>query len=156
MQISKKGFTLIEVMLAASILGIGCLGVLGLMITAIQNNTNAHNRTHAVYLAERYTTQFQLESKECNNSAWHQLSDGSDEYNGMKYFVLCKNVTTGQSVRVNEINGGTSQRTPVALRVVWGTDCTEAQAQKLDKFDDTRKSSNCNFITTTFVPFNAN
>lgn len=49
----QRGFTLLEVMVAAVILSIGCLGVLGMLLTAINNNRLAHDRTVAITLAEQ-------------------------------------------------------------------------------------------------------
>ncbi len=49
----QRGFTLIEVMVAAVVLSIGCLGVLAMLLTTINNNRIAHDRTVAVTLAEQ-------------------------------------------------------------------------------------------------------
>ena len=59
----RKGFTLIEVMLAAAILGIGALGVLGMLTTVIRQNGVTQDRTAATYLAESVVTRIELGAK---------------------------------------------------------------------------------------------
>ena len=53
MRMSRKGFTLIEVMVAAAILGIGCMGVLGMLITSMRYGATNARRTEAVNIAEQ-------------------------------------------------------------------------------------------------------
>jgi type IV pilus assembly protein PilV len=46
------GFTLLEVLVAVLILSIGLLGIAGLMLNTVQNNTVASQRTIATFLAQ--------------------------------------------------------------------------------------------------------
>jgi len=48
---TNKGFSLIEVMVAAFVLAIGLLGIAGLQITAIKSNHSAFSRTQSTQLA---------------------------------------------------------------------------------------------------------
>ena len=45
-----KGFTLVEVLIAVIVLGIGLLGIAGLQLTGIKNNYTAYTRSQAVDL----------------------------------------------------------------------------------------------------------
>ena len=146
MRISKKGFTLIEVMVAAAILGIGCLGVLGLMMTAIRHNNESHLRTKAIYIAEAEATRFQIEQATCAND-WTQIvtdADLPDEKND--FMVFCKQF----SDTTEEIGG----EHPIAIRVAWGQGCTNDMVGGLDEFANARTNSQCDFVTVSYVPFN--
>lgn len=46
-----RGFTLIEVLVAILVMGVGVLGVTGLQLVSLQNNSNALARAEAVQLA---------------------------------------------------------------------------------------------------------
>lgn len=48
----ERGFTLIEVMIALFILGVGLLGMSALMTKSVQANQSAYHRTVALYIAE--------------------------------------------------------------------------------------------------------
>jgi len=51
-QLNKKtGFTLIEVLIAMVVLGVGLLGLAGLQATSLKNNQSAYNRSQATQLA---------------------------------------------------------------------------------------------------------
>lgn len=60
----RKGFTLIEVMLAGSILAIGCLGVLAMLLTVVDHNNVSQHRTDATYLAEMLLDQLEVSVSE--------------------------------------------------------------------------------------------
>jgi type IV pilus assembly protein PilV len=47
-----KGFTLLEVLVAVLVLSFGLLGIAGLLIATVQNNTIAAQRTTATFLAQ--------------------------------------------------------------------------------------------------------
>ncbi len=53
MKLNKKGFSLIELLVALSILAIGLLGIIPLAITTIRLNTYQNQMLNAKYLAER-------------------------------------------------------------------------------------------------------
>lgn len=61
----RKGFTVIEAMVASAILAIGALGVLGMLVTSISYNRNTHERMAAITLAEQ-----QLSEVEAYASIW--------------------------------------------------------------------------------------
>lgn len=46
----NSGFTLIEILIATLILAVGLLGLAGLQVTSIRNNTSAYNRSQATQL----------------------------------------------------------------------------------------------------------
>ncbi len=48
----QHGFTLVEVLVAVSVFAIGLMGLAGLQLTAMKNNTSAHARTVATMLAQ--------------------------------------------------------------------------------------------------------
>lgn len=47
----QLGFSLVEVMVAVSVFSIGLMGLAGLQLTAMKNNSSAHSRTVATMLA---------------------------------------------------------------------------------------------------------
>lgn len=48
---NSKGFSLIEILVAVLILGIGLLGVAAMQVMSLQNVTSSESRTHATLLA---------------------------------------------------------------------------------------------------------
>ena len=67
----KKGFTLIEVMLAMGVFAIGILAVASMQITAFQGNRSARLRTEAVTCASEYM-------EDLVNQGYSAITDGSD------------------------------------------------------------------------------
>ena len=63
----RRGFTMIEVMVAGAILAIGCLGVLAMLLTTIDFNRQAHLRTQAITLAEQQLAIVEAASQNSNN-----------------------------------------------------------------------------------------
>lgn len=59
----KTGFTLLEVMIAAGVLGIGCFGVLSMLLTAQDNNSLSGARSEAIIIAERYQAALENEAR---------------------------------------------------------------------------------------------
>ena len=59
----NAGFTLLEVMIAAGILAIGCFGILRMLLTAQDNNNISSSRSEAVIIAERYQSAMENESR---------------------------------------------------------------------------------------------
>lgn len=57
----RRGFTLLEVMIAGAILAIGALGVLGMLVTVIDNNRASRDRTTAITIAELRLAQLQAD-----------------------------------------------------------------------------------------------
>ncbi len=49
----RKGFTLIEVMIAIAVFAVGCVGVLGYLWTSIRQNSINNDRTTALTIAEQ-------------------------------------------------------------------------------------------------------
>lgn len=70
MKLSKKGFSLIELLVALSILAIGLLGIIPLAITTIRLNAFQNQMLNAKYLAERqaeYLRSISLNSPDLTN-----------------------------------------------------------------------------------------
>ena len=63
----RRGFTMIEVMVAGAILAIGCLGILAMQLTTINYNRQAHMRTQAVTLAEQQLAILEAAATDKNN-----------------------------------------------------------------------------------------
>ena len=55
---NDSGFTLVEVMIALSVLLIGLLGIAGMLVVAIDSNGSTKRTTEATYLAEQTLEQF--------------------------------------------------------------------------------------------------
>lgn len=139
----NKGFTLIEVMVAAAIFGIGCLGVIGLMMTVVKHSNEAHMRTEAVTIAESkiaYLHSIGSASGCVGQTSWKSM-DTKDIYK-----IYCREYST------------TATTKPIAIRVVWGSDgsecsLSESSIDNLDTFNDS-KSTGCEFVTLSYVPVN--
>ena len=157
MRISKKGFTLIEVMVAATILAIGCLGVLGLMMTAIKYNNNVHMRTTATYIAEQEVALFESigNTTKCAGSTWVNITTATVFSTGDLKFapkgmdpdfeIYCRTYKTEASTD------------PIAIRVTWGTSggkCSAISGFTVNKLDSysTSKAIDCDFVTLPYVP----
>ena len=167
----KRGFTLIEVMVAAAILAIGCLGVLAMMLTTIEFNAVSHDRTNAVFLAEQELSRLEVLAEDLNNwdangvfeakvasgnaaiaNAWQYMAPATGLSYPSNYLV---------AVRQHNPDSGT---TPIEnsffgeLRVIWSTNgaTCAGEADTLAIFDtlSTAKSddySHCAFVTLPFV-----
>jgi len=66
----KKGFSLVEFMIAISILGIGLLALAGLQSTAIRGNRTSKDVTSAILLAEK-------KMEELKNTSFTALANGT-------------------------------------------------------------------------------
>ena len=157
MRMSKKGFTLIEVMVAGAILAIGCLGVLGLMMTAIKYNNNVHMRTTATYIAEQEVALFESlgHTTKCSAESWVNITNENVFSSGDLKFapkgmdpdfeIYCRTYRTEASIN------------PIAIRVTWGTSGGKCSAitgftvSNLDNFS-TSKNIDCDFVTLPYVP----
>ncbi len=67
---NKKGFSLVEFMIAIAVLAIGLLALVGLQSTAIKGNASAKNLTSAVLLAEKKMEEFK-------NTAFNSVTIGT-------------------------------------------------------------------------------
>jgi type IV pilus assembly protein PilV len=67
---NKKGFSLVEFMIAISILAIGLLALVGLQSTSIRGNASSKNKNSAILLAEK-------KMEELKNTAFTSLSIGT-------------------------------------------------------------------------------
>ena len=153
----KRGFTLIEVMVAAAILAIGCLGVLAMMLTTIEFNAVSHDRTNAVFLAEQELSRLEVLAEDLNN--WD--ANGVFEAKVAPATGLSYPSNYLVAVRQHNPDSGT---TPIEnsffgeLRVIWSTNgaTCAGEADTLANFDtlSTAKSddySHCAFVTLPFV-----
>ncbi len=170
----KRGFTLIEVMVAAAILAIGCLGVLAMMLTTIEFNAASHDRTNAVYLAEQQLSRLEVIAAE--GTSWNGPSGefnalvaggdtGSAITNSWQYLKPDTNVPfpTGYQVAVRKHDKDPSASAIQGsffgeMRVIWSTNenaCNIAANDlvNLDTFDNAKDSTykHCAFVTLPFV-----
>jgi type IV pilus assembly protein PilV len=60
MQKTESGFTLLEVLIAVLVLTFGLLGIAGLLLTTVQNNSVASQRTIATFLAQDMADRMRL------------------------------------------------------------------------------------------------
>lgn len=67
---NKKGFSLVEFMIAIAILSIGLLSLVGLQSTAIRGNLTSKNMTSAILLAEKKMEEFK-------NTSFTSLNNGT-------------------------------------------------------------------------------
>ena len=164
----RRGFTLIEAMLAGAILAIGCLGVLGILIAVIQQNDVSQRRTEGMYVAELLLNR--LETMDATKQTGSPLSDIKSA-SASRWFALEQNSTVGNRYTANgDVNGSgdyiahymvlpssaTGTTNSVidsgafvrgALRVSWrrptgGGDCT---------FNEGTPSENCDSVSLPFV-----
>lgn len=82
----RKGFTLIEVMLAGSILAIGCLGVLAMLLTVVDHNNVSQHRTDATYLAEMLLDQLEMSVSE-KDGQFPSMSNPEQWSGSLQYYT---------------------------------------------------------------------
>src|SRR5690554_36825 len=75
---AQRGFSMIEVLVAVLILGIGLLGAGALQLLAIQNINNAELRTQATLFAQELSEL----ARTAGNPTDFEVEDGSTENNG--------------------------------------------------------------------------
>lgn len=68
----KEGFTLVEVMVALVVFLIGFLGMAGLLVTVVQSNRGASNRTRADQLLYEKVEEF-------TSTPYRDIATGTDE-----------------------------------------------------------------------------
>ena len=167
----RRGFTLIEAMLAGAILAIGCLGVLGILIAVIQQNDVSQRRTEGMYVAELLLNR--LETMDATKQTGSPLSDIKSA-SASRWFALEQNSTVGNRYTANgDVNGSgdyiahymvlpssatgttptsssetiqTSQYVRGALRVMWA----KPNAQGACNFE-ADIDSNCDSVSLPFV-----
>jgi type IV pilus assembly protein PilV len=81
---NKKGFSLIEVLVALVILSIAILATAGLMVTTTKNNSFGNNMTEAATLA-------QDKMEELLVTPWGDISTNNDEVPGSTGFRFTRN-----------------------------------------------------------------
>ena len=165
----RRGFTMIEVMVAGAILAIGCLGILAMLLTTINYNRETHLRTQAVTLAEQQVSEFQAASinwtatntptpitflKQCTVNTWCHLNVVN--VNGSK--IENVNAPPAQfAVGYNLIvNNDTEVRG--SMRVIWNrktNGCYSEEALSANSFVQTdtvsQHSNACGFISIPFA-----
>lgn len=112
------GFTLLEVMIAASVLAIACFGILRMLLTAQDNNAISGARSDAIIIAERYQSAMENEARAATKSETNPpvitLAPGNKEV--LSNVIAPANA--GQWVRLGKVNalgvdGSTSSNTMV-------------------------------------------
>lgn len=96
----RRGFTLIEAMLAGAILAIGCLGVLGILIAVIQQNDVSQRRTEGMYVAELLLNR--LETMDATKQTGSPLSEIKSA-SASRWFALEQNSTVGNRYTANGV-----------------------------------------------------
>ena len=168
----RQGFTLIEVMVAAAVLAVGCLGVLGMLMTSINHNREARDSSAAVTIAEQALYDLEIQATEWNTNKtigslgqlyqastksagqWHllktcdingvQTGKPSQDRFAIGYYILKPDTTTASN---EHIRG--------SLRVIWNNsknnvDCLGVSMfAKMDKFSSSNKS--CSSISIPFA-----
>ena len=67
------GFTLIEVLIAIFVLAVGLLGLAGLQVTSLKNNTSSYSRSQAQLLAYDMLDRMRSNSQGVTNGAYDDL-----------------------------------------------------------------------------------
>lgn len=177
----RRGFTILEVLVASSILAIGSLGVLGMLITTIENNRASRLRTDAIILAEQqlanmefygsFKPQDRLAGATTENVLFMAIAQGDFDT-----WVVWESVNA-QGIHTNDASQdiytigyfrlpGDNDVAPAndflrgALRITWSQrsdkSCkTESVFKDLDTEDKRRDLNYCDFITVPFAYSNA-
>lgn len=165
--VKKKGFTVIEAMVASAILAIGALGVLGMLVTSISYNRETHERMAALTLAEQ-----QLSEVEAYAEVWtaslvpKRIKDiqdlpGGSWSNRQKFNINGLTSVSGKTPVLNYFIAyqrlGETPEFPSTsyvrgqIRVVWpkknNVDCDV----DFSKFDDIKKRMSADIIDCDFV-----
>ncbi len=170
----RQGFTLIEVMVAAAVLAVGCLGVLGMLMTSINHNREARDSSAAVTIAEQALYDLEIQATD-----WETNKNITTSTLGKVYQASSKTPGQWQLLKVCNINGvptgkpahdrfavgyymlkpmsKTSSNDHIrgAIRVVWNNtkssvNCLDASVfAKMDKFPTAQRS--CGSISIPFA-----
>lgn len=169
----RKGFTVIEAMVASAILAIGALGVLGMLVTSISYNRDTHERMAAITLAEQQLSEVEAYAEiwtstlipqkiqtiqNLNAGAWSSrqkfningLSNlGSNGAPGLNYFVAYQRLDATAELPISAYIRG-------QIRVAWpkktGVNCDV----DFSHFDDIKKRMksgvvDCDFVSLPFA-----
>ena len=177
----RRGFTILEVLVASSILAIGSLEVLGMLITTIENNRASRLRTDAIILAEQqladmefygtFKPQDMIKNGQAKDVFLIEISEGS-----FNTWVVWKSVNA-QGIHTNDASQdiytigyfklpGNNDVAPAsdflrgALRITWSqhldSSCSTANVfNNLDAENTRRNLNHCDFITVPFAYVNA-
>jgi prepilin-type N-terminal cleavage/methylation domain-containing protein len=107
---SKKGFTLIEVLVAATLLTVGMLGALEVLVLSMQQNLNNMARDESVRIAEQKmnelrTTSFGsltgcTSSTPCSSSVTRKFKNASRAFNVQWIFTTLSSTSVSVQVLV--------------------------------------------------------
>ena len=177
----RRGFTILEVLVASSILAIGSLGVLGMLITTIENNRASRLRTDAIILAEQqlanmefygsFTPQDRLTDATTENVLFMAIAQGGFNTWGVWKSVNAQGIHTNDASQdiytigyfklpgVNPI-APESDFLRGALRITGSqrsdNSCSTANVfNNLDAENTRRNLNHCDFITVPFAYANA-
>lgn len=159
----RKGFTLIEVMLAGAILALGCVGVLSMLLTVINQNSVSKQRTEAMYLAEILLERIELQSKldpQGNNASftqwrdirasqsvgWEALPGGTFDADGNTFDAVAggNNNRTAYLAHYKTINHADQEFIQGAIRVGWSKPGRSCTAGHIGEWQ-------CEFVSLPFV-----
>ena len=177
----RRGFTILEVLVASSILAIGSLGVLGMLITTIENNRASRLRTDAIILAEQqladmefygtFRPQDMIKNGQAKDVFLMEISKGSSNTWVVWKSVNAQGIETKNASQDIYTIGyfklpGVDPIAPEsnflrgALRITWsqtpGMSCNTANVfNNLDAEKTRRNLNHCDFITVPFAYANA-
>jgi type IV pilus assembly protein PilV len=76
---AEKGFTLIEVLVAALVLSLGLLGLAGLQVMSLRNNQSAHFRSVATQAAYDMVDRMRANPTGLRDGNYHAVEAGTDD-----------------------------------------------------------------------------
>ncbi|GEM_PF-3292297 len=177
----RRGFTMIEVMVAGAILAIGCLGILAMLLTTIDYNRQAHLRTQAVTLAEQQLALLEAQASnagnwnlpDSNNSilkkiqskategGWFTPTDFIFNVNGATDKIANNNMPDTQFALSYYVLPETAEYSRSeflrgSIRVIWdrtsSKECLDAnRITAMDKRNNDKFSSKCDFVSIPFA-----
>ena len=106
---NQNGFTLIEVLIALSILSIGLLALLGLQVAVVRGNAGSRNLTSAVMLAEAKNEELKENGFGKNTTGTETNIDGTGQAGGI--FTRSWTITSNY--------GGSSNMEQTTVTTTW-------------------------------------
>lgn len=170
----QRGFTIIEVLVAAAVLAIGSVGVLAMLTLAYSKNVESRERSKATLLAENVLSELERESRSWRgvmtkptsgtqlreiydnaNLQWYEPK-AAQLYNEVGRIPVNTNEPVGKYRVAYYLIQGTMESMTGGVRVIWSKDAkTPCAPPSFSSFDSLAASTaanarNCDFITLPF------